>query len=266
MKKSFLALISAVVVSTACSASVDARFTEAGEKRVEAARNAVVAEATSGSAPAWAGEYFAEGVSLAIAPKGGFVFERKGETRVFDRNLGSVSLRDEALHLLCVYPNRRDAFHGISPELISVTWGKRRYLVAADAMIDFCNSVNLGLEPRRELSGAHLLRAGDEAKAVAGLPVLPGKFAGYLLAAPVETEVLSVTSEKLRASDGAKYSVVLKAGANKGLFVGMELRGKTETGVVRLKLSTVTADSAEGDILVLGAGEAPAAGMKFSSR
>lgn len=266
MKKSFLVLISAVVVSAACSASVDPRFTEAAEKRIESARTAVAAEAASESAPAWAGEYFADGVSLVVAPKGGFVFERKGDTRVFDRNLGPVSLRDEALHLLCVYPNHRDSFHGVAPDLVSVTWGGRRYLVASDAMLDFCNSVNLGLEPRREMFGAHLLRAGDESKAVTGLPKLPAEFSRYLLATPVESDVLSVTSEKLRASEGAKYTVVLKAGAKKGLFAGMELRAKTDAGTMRLKLNSVTDESAEGEILVLGAGEAPVAGMKFSSR
>src|SRR5688572_22806484 len=111
MKKFTPVFIAGLFACPIFAASSDLRLSSAAAARVEAVRTAIVAELAAASSPAWAGEYLASGLSLVIAPKGGFAYERRGETHLFDRNAGTVSLRDGVLRLLCVYPNHRDAFH-----------------------------------------------------------------------------------------------------------------------------------------------------------
>lgn len=266
MRKNFPIITFGMLSASVCFASTDLRLSETAAKRFEAVRSAVANELASPSAPVWAGEYAGGGIALSIAPKGGFAYERHGETRLFDRNVGSVGVRDGSLHLLCVYPNYRDAFHGVCPDLVPVAWGARTYLIPEDGMAAFCNSVNLGREPRTTAAGAHLLRVGDEAKEVSGKPGLPARYARYILPAPVEVEAVSMESEKLRTTTGTRYTLSFKSGTEKGLFVGMELVSKGGEAPLRVKLTKVSSGESFGDVLSLGDSAAPSAGMKFFSR
>ena len=266
MKKNLLVITSGLLAASVCFASADLRLSDTAAKRVEAVRAAVANELGSSSAPAWAGEYAGGGIALSIAPKGGFAYERRGETRLFDRNAGSVGVRDGALHLLCMYPNYRDAFHGVCPDLVPVAWGGRAYLIPEDGLVAVCNSVNLGREPRATAAGAHLLRVGDESKEVSGKPGLPSRYARCILSAPVEIEMVSMESEKLRTASGTRYTLTFKTGAEKGLFVGMELVSKGGESPLRVKLTKVASGESLGEVLLLGDAAAPSAGLKFSSR
>jgi hypothetical protein len=69
---------------------------------------------------------------------------------------------------------------GIRP----ISWGSRRYLIPADDLVDFCNSINGGREPRTGSHGFHLLRRGDEKKKVTLFPKVPDEYKQYLLAKP----------------------------------------------------------------------------------
>jgi len=99
--------------------------------------------------------------------------------------------------------------------LLPVRWGQRRYLLRTDevSIREFCNSVNLGEEPRRHF-GIPYLRRGGESLPAPGLPALPVKWRAYLLQTPVTCRVTSV------AETG---TATIDAGSEAGLRVGMRL-------------------------------------------
>src|SRR5262245_43325767 len=73
----------------------DARFSPGAEALAEAQRTAILAEVATLADHAWAGKYYAgdgmgENVSLALAPRAGFVFEWHGCLGLYDRNFGAV--------------------------------------------------------------------------------------------------------------------------------------------------------------------------------
>jgi hypothetical protein len=98
--------------------------------------------------------------------------------------------------------------------LVPVNWGKRRYLVPQQQGIAFCNSVNLGEEPRDNGYGDFALGEGHKEFPVTGLPEVPAQWAGYLLKSPVRGEVIELLP-------GFKAKVNI--GRIHGLRAGMEL-------------------------------------------
>src|SRR5256885_5650535 len=157
----------------------------------------------------WAGEYFfgdglGVNVSLALAPDSGFVFSWRGCLGLYDLNYGEVEFSDGTIKLRFKYPNKRVGFEGIAPEFLPVRWGKRRYLVALDRMVDFTNAINAGTEPNTLFggqSGRFLLRRGDEKGQVAGQPNIPAEYRSYLLASPIKAKISSVQQTNVKHSD-----------------------------------------------------------------
>jgi len=178
----------------------------------------------------WAGEYyFGDGlgvnVSLALAPKNGFVFSWHGCLGLYDLNYGDVAFTDGAVKLLFKYPNNQEGFEGIASELLPVRWGKRHYLIAVDRIVDFTNAINAGTEPSSLFGGRSprfLLRRGDENRAVAGRPSLPNEFVSYILAEPIMAKVSSVEQARVEQSRRITY-VRIDVGSVEGLKQGMEL-------------------------------------------
>jgi hypothetical protein len=132
------------------------------------------------------------------------------------------------------------------PKLLPVRWGKRVYLVPDGQVLDFCNAVNLGLEPREGWHGRFYLRmvwtekvrAGLEEPRLdtaAGLPALPTRWGSYLLKRPLQGKVIrSFRDEegRRRLSDrltpGFVFNLederaLVDLGSDDGLKVGMEL-------------------------------------------
>jgi hypothetical protein len=107
-------------------------------------------------------------------------------------------------------------------ELVPVKWGDRLYLLRKDSFAEFCNAINLGLEPRNELGsdwylGSFYLRKGDESKSVTGRPSLPDNLLGLLLEQPVDSEITSILRE------GDSEIAVIGKGSEAGLKRGMRL-------------------------------------------
>jgi hypothetical protein len=131
------------------------------------------------------------------------------------------------IKLHCKLKNERKGFQGIAEELIPVSWGDRRYLIASDEMIRFCNHVNSREEPRSSVHGFHLLRDGDEEKEIAGRPDIPEEYKKYLLKKPIQGEIIAVGKhtdyEKEEDWKVRDVAVTINIGKEVGLLNGMEL-------------------------------------------
>jgi hypothetical protein len=123
-----------------------------------------------------------------------------------------------------------------SKEFYSVQWGSRVYLIESDRIVDFCNSINLGREPRTEATGLFFLREGDMKKNVSGSPAIPEPWdKKYLLEKPVTAAVQSVIAYTENVSlaelPNRKFSGIrctVTAGKNRGLRPGMILIPKEQ--------------------------------------
>ncbi|MGA8074434.1 MAG: hypothetical protein WB995_13225 [Candidatus Acidiferrales bacterium] len=176
----------------------------------------------------WAGEYhYGDGlgviVDLILAPKSGFVFTWNGCLGLYDLNYGDVEEHDGKIELKLTFPNDREGFHGIAPELVPVLWGNRHYLIPSDGMIEFSNDVNSGFEPcpGEFLCARYLLRHGDDHKRVHGKPGIPTEYLPYLLNHPIEAAISSIKETHLNGSNRIT-TVVLSSGSAKGVKREME--------------------------------------------
>lgn len=230
-----------------------------------------------GPAHAWAGDYYAgdglgANTTLLLAPAAGFVFEWHGCLGLYDRNYGAVAWAGDRVRLTFTFPNQRKGFQGIAPEFVPVAWGERRYLVAADELMGFCNAVNSGDEPRRDLHGRHLLRRGDEKKPARGQPALPAEFGRHLLAEPLTATIVAVGASTTRPSvvewRFRDTPVTLDVGARQGVAVGMKLLVVAPEDVAEsVRVTRVEEDRAEA--LMTQAGEeepGPQVGWRLSTR
>jgi hypothetical protein len=122
----------------------------------------------------------------------------------------------------------KDLFHSEPPpesrtsELIPVKWGERLYLISKDSFVEFCNAINLGLEPRSDRRsewylGLFFLRDGDEEKTPVGRPSLAADILDLLLQVPIEAKIINIEFE------GKQRIAVIDKGSNAGLKRGMRL-------------------------------------------
>src|SRR6202011_2040227 len=81
------------------------------------------------------------------------------------------------------------ADRSIPAVLWPVRWGPRLYLVGNNEMLDFCNRINQGAEPRSEARGLVLLRQKDWKRSAVGVPDLPGDWRHLLLLKPVRGRI-----------------------------------------------------------------------------
>jgi len=272
-----LALMMAILLSAAAPAGADdeERFSPKAEEVGNAKREEIRAEVQVLGSHGWAGEYYAgDGLgvntTLLLVPRSGYVFEWHGCLGLYDRNYGSVDSTERILRLSFTFDNVREGFRGIAPELTVVDWGSRRYLVPADDLIDFCNSVNQGAEPRTDEHGQHLLRLGDESKEVSGSPELPAEYRACLLPSPVEANVLTIGASLRPATDPGwelqVTRVALDAGRKQGLRIGMELFVFDPDSFDRVRITKVEDDRAEATMIQVGESPGPEVGWRVSTR
>jgi hypothetical protein len=207
-----------------------AKFTPEAEQAESALRSKITAELkTLGDHP-WAGSYYqgdGRGVNqrIILSPKAGFVFTWHGCLGLYDRNFGDVRQENDTLTLKLAYPNSRKGFQGIASDLVLIRWGERRYLVAVDEVIEFCNAINSGGEPRIQAHGHFLMRDKDWEKKAEGVPKLPEKYLGFLLKEPIQGKIVAVGESKTReGSSGIRFrttTVTLNVGKKQGVLAGM---------------------------------------------
>ena len=102
-----------------------------------------------------------------------------------------------------------------------VRWGGRQYLLHPHAIVDFCNDVNAGAEPRSRIIGTEFLRGDDWNIEVRGYPSLPSKYMDYILKKPIVGKILRLKS--VGFGENLKARAVLNVGKINGLKKGMQL-------------------------------------------
>lgn len=248
-----------------------------GSQRIaDTKRKEILAEARRLRDHQWAGSYYkgdglAENVSFTVAPRSGYVFEWHGCLGLYGLNYGTVAWTNGWIRLSFTFENK-PGFGGIAPEFVPIAWKSRHYLIAADDLVGFCNAVNQGREPRSDVHGSYLLRDGDEKKAAAGFPEVPGRYRPYLLVKPIEAAIIAIGHYTTRPSITTwKFKdtpVTLDAGTNKGLLVGMELIVTSPGSTVEsIRLTRVAAQQSEGVMVQAGEEEpGPKVGWQLSTR
>lgn len=220
----------AVALSALADDGPDKRSSEA-EAVARKRRETIEEEIQSCGPHEWAGRYYygdglGANILLLLAPSSGHLFEWHGCLGLYDRNYGAIAVTGQTLHLSFTFANERRGFQGIANSFIPVHWGDRTYLIPPEDMIEFCNAINSGLEPRADMHGHFLLRDRDALKTVTGFPEVPAEYTGYLLNEPIEAQIISVGKNRGKKKAGGtrqEIAVWLDAGAQDGLLPGMEL-------------------------------------------
>lgn len=170
-----------------------------------------------------AGKYYAgDGLgfnhTLTIRPDGTYSFDGHGDLPDqpgnSQHNEGQVELGKDGYLIL-----RKKAeilfFKRTNPSverLLPVKWGQRLYLVDDQDCSEFCNDINIGLEPRYGSRGMAYLRCGDETKVVSGIPALPVKWQSLILKVPLQGRIT-----KLLAANQCEVNIGQQDGIRKGL-------------------------------------------------
>lgn len=134
-------------------------------------------------------------------------------------------------------------------EMVPIYWGPRVYLMAEYEVKNFAHAVNLGIEPRKELSsepwmGSHYLRDGDESKSVSGTPELPSEARSIVLKTPIMATIVNIEGEK-----GSRIATIDRGSAN-GVTSGVMLLERYEEPSPWWKSTIVSIDSRTARIKV----------------
>lgn len=195
--------------------------------------------------------YFGDGLGvncgLELRADGRFEFSWYGCLGEYDRNTGPYHVEKGRVVLFPEKPNIREGFQGTPTRFFPVPWGERLYLVEDERILEFCNAINQGQEPRRKVHGMVYLRRGDEKKPVSGRPVLPKVWRDYLLETPLEGKVIDALGNRGVVNLGKKH----------GLKVGMVLTDRADENrpYVQLRVTEVMEESAKVETKYASAGE-----------
>lgn len=190
----------------------------------------------------WAGMYYCGdglgmNVAIALGPTGDLAYTWYGCMGLYDSNIGKVREAQDD-RLVFDLEKREGGDSGMrymEEEMALVRWGSRRYLVPMPDMQDFCNAVNDGWERSRPglrfaMKGTERVRAWSEEDTAPpkGLPEVPSSARRWLLAVPIEAEILRVENVRTTPTSSAKLvglqaDVAINAGTDKGLRQGMVL-------------------------------------------
>jgi hypothetical protein len=157
---------------------------------------------------------------LQLKADGTFTFTHL--TDVGDSSTAGRFQLDGSLLRLQAEVDSDQSFLRTPQELLVVPWGRRTYLLRTTQRIDFCNWINMGLEPRQsEWMSLFLLREGDYRTVVTGPPELPSDWRSCILKAPLRAKVIAVKNR----------TVTISAGGQSGVFMGMELEALDAKGL-----------------------------------
>ncbi len=200
--------------------------------------------------------YFGDGLgvncSLKLSPADTFGFQWHGCMGLYDQNEGKFEIEKGILILYPEKPNERKGFQGTATRFFIIDWSGRIYLVPEEELLDFCNAINQGREPRRGVfRGNFYIKKGDDTKPIKGWPTLPGNWNEYLLQTPIHGRVTSVQNKR----EGA-----VNMGSRHGLKTGMVVtaRDRKNRRFSQLVVKSVDTESAKvelkysDDLIVIG--------------
>ena len=126
-----------------------------------------------------AGEYhqgarLGQSWALSILPDGRYSFIWSGCCGVYDREMGTVQRINENLVLSPI----KSIESRMERAFLSIKWGGRSYLIPPEKLLEFCDAIIQGDEPRDRLAGHYYLLGLDER--VTGIPELPERWDNYL--------------------------------------------------------------------------------------
>ena len=199
--------------------------------------------------------YFGDGLgvncSFTLSARGKFTFQWRGCLGTYDKNEGSVNLKDGILHLTPQKPNLREGFRGTPTEFYPVRWGARRYLIPTNEIVEFCSDVNQGSEPRQGSHGQYYIRRNDADKPVVGRPAVPEKWNKFFLNQPVRgriTQLIGTQEAWLNkgAADGLLEGMILTAQQHGDLMFAQVRVEAVENSRCRIKCQWKDSELAVG--------------------
>jgi hypothetical protein len=171
----------------------------------------------------FSGTYFAHfglGHSdLTLTNHGAFQLDQQGDipVRGYTPYHGSFTFINRLIKLMPQGRRSQQELRFGAHEYYAVRWGKRRYLVAADRMLGFCNEINSGGNSLSNFGSwsEYYLHTGDDKLPVPTTPPdVPVKWKGYLLNKIIQGHVIRIINNK---------SAKIDVGSSDGLKPGMEL-------------------------------------------
>jgi hypothetical protein len=192
-----------------------------------------------------AGEYYSgDGLgvnwSLELCQDGTFEFSWDGCLGNYDHRSGRWDIADGLITFRVLERKPDGMEHSLPSSLRPVRWGERLYLVPADELIEFCNEVNDGAEPRNDPHGLALLREKDWTLPVFDSPELPEQLQAYLLSAPVRGNLAKGESER---------AGVVDRGSSQGLRPGMFLYSQGSLDLFQYRVISTSLDSCEVEVV-----------------
>jgi hypothetical protein len=187
--------------------------------------------------------------SLELCQDGTFEFSWDGCLGNYDHQSGRWDIVDGLITFQARDRKPDGMEHSLPPSLRPVRWGERLYLIPPDELLDFCNEVNDGGEPRSDAHGLVLLRQDDWTLPVSGRPELPEPFQAYLLSEPVRGNLVK--------GDGERAGIVDR-GSSQGLRPGMVLYSQGSLDLVQYRVISTSPDACvveviyDGDVVLEG--------------
>ena len=257
------------------------KFSQRNQTDVLAKRGEIRTELETLKDDPWAGTY-TKGVFLGahrelyIAPKAGFTYTCQSTDRhignnlaLYDQNYGDVIWENGIIKLKPALENDGNEANPMPTEWVTITWGDRLYLVPADGIIGFCNAINA-----ENLVFNPFFVRGDYRQnpgRLEGMPNIPDKYKPYLLAKPIEGEIITVgETREVRKRSWIAYETVvtINKGKQDGVLPGMEFFMTTTENIKifsPIKLTEVSETESEG-VIEQGRGGKPQIGWSVSTR
>lgn len=194
---------------------------------------------------------------LTLQPWGRFQIEMKGCLGTYHTESGSYSFNGTTITLrkwLGTFSRYGASAKGC---LLPLRWGGRLYLVPESGMIDFCNRVNRGWEPRHMPYGREYIRKNDWDRPVLGPPTIPDAWRPYLLRTP-----LRVTVKRLLD----KREAVIDRGSAAGILPDLVFTSKPKARLGSYKVVRVRHSEADICPEYSFLDQGPVVGMELSTK
>ncbi|MCL2709305.1 MAG: hypothetical protein FWE95_00355 [Planctomycetaceae bacterium] len=257
MKKLSRALFAVLFLGIAGSAwaeELNDRLSESNQAIVREREQKIKEEIAQLKDHPWAGQYYygyagGAGAFLTLAPNNGFTIIGYDHGNLTYLEHGMVDWDGTYIKLSYTFDLKGGSIDDEAVKRKPIRWGERVYLIPTYRIIEFCNEINSGWEPRNYRSGRFYLRQDDWEKEAPGKPELPEELMPYLLDEPVEATIVSVKKTWEANRDWNIATVVVDKGKNDGFLPGMELYVvKPVVSGTKVKLTKVEETQSVGEL------------------